>query len=141
MPHYSLRTIAVFSSVCNSTILVYSDSVSSIFSSLVAFSRFSALLSFLQYSSYMRYSWVVLLANGVLLYIFWPIFFFFYSVVVLDIDLGLYFCNNISTFNCFSDCIFIDVYNWRISKHMHYIAKRVQSVGIWVILLYLSFWQ
>ena len=140
MPHYSLRTIVVFFSVCNSTILVYSDSVSSIFTSLVAFSRFSALLSFLQYSSYMRYSWVVLLANGVLLCIFWPIFFFFFFTL-LDIDLGLYFCNNISTFNCFSDCIFIDVYNWRISKHMHYVAKRVQSVGIWVILLYLSFWQ
>ena len=138
MPHYSVHTIAVFSSVCNSTILVYFDSVSSIFTSFVAFSRFSALLSFLQYSSYMRYSWVVLLANGVLLYIFRSIF--FYSVAVLDIDLGLYFCNNISTFNYFSDCIFIDVYNWRISKHMHYVAKRNQSVGIWVILLYLSFW-
>ena len=34
---------------------------------------------------------------------------FFHCIVAVDIDLGLYFCVNISSFNYFSDCIFISI--------------------------------
>ena len=120
-----------FSSVCNSAILIYFDRLRSGFTSLIVLSCFWVSLSLLQYGSNIGGQPGCIFSQFSTAVYFWPVF---YCIAVLDIDLGLHFCNNISTFNYFSDWIFILIcINWHISKYIRCIPKSVQSVGIWLI--------
>ena len=120
-----------FSSVCNSVILIYFDRLSSGFTSLVVLSCFWVSLSLLQYGFNIGGQPGCIFSQFSTAVDFWPVFYYIVGFDFYYIDLGLHFCNNISAFNYFSDCIFILIcINWHISKYIHCIPKSVQSVGI-----------